>query len=86
MNLLCISTNKGIPIDGGFRHSVFTTSKVNGEMSINIISSEKFSTVINEQHWIDAYRTNPKKFLKEINDDEDSQSDDNPDDSGSDLA
>ena len=74
-NYLRIGTNKGNKVDGGFRHTVFESSTLNGKKSINMIASARFDGVLNELEHIEDYRKNPSEFLKGLSDDETPQCD-----------
>lgn len=66
MRLLRIDTNKGNKIDGGFRHTVFESSKINGKPMINIIDSVKFNDVLCVEH-ANLYKSNPAAFIESLN-------------------
>ncbi len=66
MRLLRIDTNKNRSVDGGFRHTVFESSKINGKSMINIIDSVKFNDVLDAAS-IESYKSNPKEFIESLN-------------------
>lgn len=66
MRLLRIDTNKGAQIDGGFLHTVFEKSTVNGKVSTDQIVSQKFTMILNEPEWIEGMLNDPKKFIADL--------------------
>lgn len=85
MRLLRIDTNKGNKIDGGFRHTTFDITKVNGERKINIVSSIKFDSVLTHPLHIEQFRKDPDELLRSVTDEND-LSDNNSNGNGDDAA
>lgn len=67
MRLLRIDTNKGAQIEGGFLHTIFEKSTVNGRVSVEQIASQKFTMILNEPEWIEGMLNDPKKFIGDLN-------------------
>lgn len=70
MRLLRIDTNKGNKVDGGFLHTVFETTRMNGERKINILASTKFDGVLCHPEHIEQFKNNPDEFLRSVSNDE----------------
>lgn len=66
MNLLVIDCNKGKPVDNGFRHTVFSIGKVNGQPTRDVLASVKFNSILTDEEHLTPFRTTPKEFLASL--------------------
>jgi hypothetical protein len=66
MRLTRIDTNKGNKVDGGYLHTVFENTTINGKVSIEQIASQKFTMILNEREWIEGFTKDPAAFIKEL--------------------
>lgn len=81
---LRIDCNRGIPIDGGFRHTIFESSTMNGKKAINKLVSVKFSEILSEDAYIESFKNDPDAFIGGLTDEKDSNT--NDDNLGGDRA